>query len=196
MPNKKTRALTKEQYELIIDGIRQGFEYQDKDKTVQFKPNNRMGAILALQANLGLRIGDILKLTLNDFIKDGNRYRLDMIEEKTSKPRVFTVPNDIYNHIKIYCLEGNIKPTAKIFPITERALQKNLKIICNYLHIDGVSTHSFRKFYATSIYLDNDYDVALIQQLLQHSSIAITQKYLGISSKKVEEAIQRHSCWR
>lgn len=196
LPNKKTVALNKEQYELIIDTIRQGFIYQCKGKNVQFKPNNRMASVLAVQANLGLRIGDILKLKFNDIIKDGNRYRLDIIEEKTGKNREFTVTNEIYNYLKMYCLENNIKPTATIFPITERSLQKNLKILSEYLGIENISTHSFRKFYATSIYLDNGYNVALVRELLQHSTLAITQKYIGVSSKLVEEAIQNHSCLR
>lgn len=58
--------------------------------------------------------------------------------------------------------------------------------------MSGVSTHSFRKFFATQIYINNDYNVRLVQELLQHSSIAITQKYLGISSKQLENAIQNN----
>ncbi|SCY53118.1 Phage integrase family protein, partial [Lachnospiraceae bacterium XPB1003] len=45
---------------------------------------------------------------------------------------------------------------------------------------------------ATEIYKDNGYDIALVQQLLQHSSIAITQRYIGISSQMQEKALQNH----
>ena len=44
----------------------------------------------------------------------------------------------------------------------------------------------------TEIYKDNGYDIALVQQLLQHSSIAITQRYIGISSQMQEKALQNH----
>ena len=35
----------------------------------------------------------------------------------------------------------------------------------------------------------SDYDVVLVQRLLQHSSPNVTQKYIGIGSKKLENAL-------
>lgn len=55
-----------------------------------------------------------------------------------------------------------------------------------------ISTHSFRKYYATEIYKNSHYNIALVQQLLQHSSAAVTQRYIGIQPREVEEAIERH----
>ena len=37
------------------------------------------------------------------------------------------------------------------------------------------------------------YDIALVQRLLQHSSAATTQRYIGIEPQKIEEAIQGHA---
>lgn len=190
MANKKTIALTTEQYKLIIETLRSNFSYNDK----QFRANNRIATALVIQANLGLRIGDVLQLKLNDIIKDGNRYRLEIIEDKTEKSRTFTVPIEIYNYIKMYCLENNIKTTAKIFDISERAIQKQLKIVCDYLNIEGISTHSFRKYFATQIYINSNYNIALVKELLQHSTIAITQKYIGINSREIELALNNHIC--
>lgn len=188
MANKKTIALTTEQYELIIKTMKEGFMLDGKI----FRSNNRIATCLVLEANLGLRIGDILSLKLNDIIKDGNRYRLNIVEDKTNKERVFTVPNEIYNYIKMYCLENGIKPTQTIFDLTERAIQKQLKLVCDYLKIDGISTHSFRKYFATQIYIDNNYNIALVKKLLQHSNTSITQKYIGISTQEVENALNNH----
>lgn len=78
--NKKTVALTEEQYKLIITTIRQGFICSDGHIV---KPNNRVATALSLEANLGLRISDILHLRLSDIIRDGDRYRLNIIEQKT-----------------------------------------------------------------------------------------------------------------
>lgn len=186
MANKKTIALTTEQYNEIIDTMKTGF--------TGFRSNNRIATALVLEANLGLRISDILHLTLNDIIKDGNRYRLDITEQKTGKKRMFTVPTEIYQYIKIYCLENGIQSHEQIFPITERAVQKQLKIVCDYLGYDNISTHSFRKMFASQIYQNNDYNIILVQQLLQHSTPAVTQKYIGISSKDIETALSNHIC--
>ena len=187
--NKKTRALTTEEYKLIISTIRQGYTSIEGRRV---KGNNRLATLLVIQSNLGLRISDILKLRLSDIVRDGERYRLNIVEQKTSKERTFTVPNEIYNYIKIYTLENNIKSNATIFPISERAIQKQLKIVSEYLNLDNISTHSFRKYFATQIYINNNYNIALVKELLQHSSVAITQKYIGINSEEIEEALEKH----
>lgn len=186
MPNKRTKALTEEQYNEIIDTMKTGF--------TGCRPNNRIATALVLEANLGIRISDILNLKLNDIVRDGDRYRLDITEIKTGKKRVFTVPLDIYSYIQTYCIDNGIKPDERIFPITERAVQKQLKIVCDWLDYTDISTHSFRKFFATEIYKDNDYNIILVQKLLQHSTPAVTQKYIGLSSKEIETALSKHIC--
>ena len=187
--NKKTVALTAEQYEQIIKTMISGFT--DVDHNI-VKHNKRIATALTLEANLGMRIGDILKLRLSDIVRDGDRYRLDIIEQKTGKKREFTVPLEIYVYIQNYALENNIKATAKLFDISERAVNKNLQRECVYLGFSGIGSHSFRKFFATSIYNNNKHDINLVRVLLQHSSIAVTQRYIGIQSEAIEEALQNH----
>lgn len=180
----KTVALVTDQYLDIIRTMKQGFS--------GCRPNERVATALMLEANLGIRISDILKLKLSDIVRDGTRYHLAIVERKTGKERVFTVPLALYQFIRCYCVDHDISPDEIIFPITERAVQKQLKLVCDYLGYGNISTHSFRKYYATEIYKNNDYNIALVQQLLQHSSPAITQRYIGIEQKLVEEAIEKH----
>lgn len=183
--NKKTTALTTEQYMEIITTLKEGF--------CGYRPNERIATALVLEANLGLRISDILRLHFADIVRDGDRYRLDIVEQKTGKHRVFTVPLVIQQYIENYCLRNGIKPTDLIFPITERAVQKQIKLVCDYLGYDGISTHSFRKWYATEIYKNNGYDITLVQRLLQHSSAAVTQRYIGLEPRRIERAIEGHA---
>lgn len=190
--NKKTLALTDDTFKLIISTMREGFFYLVDGIEKEFKPNNRVAMALILEANLGLRIGDVLNLKLIDIVRDGNRYRLDIIEQKTGKKREFTIPIEIYSYIQEYAYNNNIKPTARLFDITDRAVQKQLKIVCDYLNIEGVSTHSFRKYFATNLYINNNYNIQLVRQILQHSSTAITQKYIGIQQKDIEIALQNN----
>lgn len=182
--NKRTKALTTEQYKEIIQTMKEGF--------CGCRPNERIATALVLEGNLGLRISDIVKLRLCDIVRDGDRYRLEITEQKTGKKRVFTVPLVIQQYVENYCLRNGIKQTELIFPITERAIQKQLAIVCDYLGYEGISTHSFRKWYATEIYKNNGYDIALVQRLLQHSSAAVTQRYIGIEPQRIEKAIEGH----
>lgn len=183
--NKKTKALTTEQYKEIIQTMREGF--------CGCRPNERIATALVLEGNLGLRISDILKLRLCDVVRDGDRFRLEVVEQKTGKRRVFTVPMVIQQYMENYCLRNGIRRNDLMFPITERAVQKQLHIVCDYLGYEGISTHSFRKWYATEIYNANGFDIALVQRLLQHSSAATTQRYIGIEPQKIEQAIQNHA---
>ena len=184
--NKKTVALTTEQYKAIITTMKEGSGF--------FRPNERVATALVLEGNLGLRISDIVKLRLCDIVNDGGRFRLSIVEQKTgNKQRVFTVPLVIQQYIENYCLRNGIKRTDLIFPITTREVQKVLARVCDYLGYEGVSTHSFRKWYATEIYKKNGYDIALVQRLLQHSSAAVTQRYIGIEPERIEQAIEGHT---
>ena len=182
--NKCTVALTTDQYKEIISTMKKGFTGS--------RPNDPIATALMLEANLGLRISDILRLRLSDIVKDGERYRLAITEQKTGKARTFTVPLALYEFIRCYCLDHAIPPEHRIFPLTERTVQRHLQQVCDYLGYAGIGTHSFRKYYATEIYKNNGYNIALVQQLLQHSSTAVTQRYIGIQQQEVEKAIENH----
>ena len=182
--NKCTVTLTTDQYKEIISTMKKGFTGS--------RPNDPIATALMLEANLGLRISDILRLRLSDIVKDGERYRLAITEQKTGKARTFTVPLALYQFIRCYCLDHAIPPEHRIFPLTERTVQRHLQQVCDYLGYAGIGTHSFRKYYATEIYKNNGYNIALVQQLLQHSSTAVTQRYIGIQQQEVEKAIENH----
>ncbi len=188
--NKRTRAIDEDTYKLIITTMKNGFVHEG----VQYKPNERIATVLVLEYNLGLRVGDILQLKVDSFVKDGSRYRLDMYEQKTGKYRNFTVPNEVYQFVRDYAYAHGISSSARLFPITERAVLKHLKAVCSYLALNGVGSHSFRKGFATNVYVNNHYNIELVRSLLQHSSVNVTQRYIGIGSKELEEAIQKNVC--
>ena len=110
--NKKTKALTTEQYKEIIQTMREGF--------CGCRPNERIATALVLEGNLGLRISDILNLRLADIVRDGDRYRLEITEQKTQKKRIFTVPLIIQQYIENYCLRNGIGKNEKIYPCQNR----------------------------------------------------------------------------
>ena len=51
---------------------------------------------------------------------------------------------------------------------------------------------NFRKYFATQIYINNNYNVALVRELLQHSDLKTTQKYINIGTATIEKALNNH----
>lgn len=186
MANKKCVALTDEEYEECIQLLRSGFSFEGTN----IKPNERIATICIVQCCLGLRLGDVLKLRLTSFIKDGNRYRLDIKEQKTGKSRTFTVPAEVHSFIMNYAIERGISKDAKLFDLSARQVQRHLRLVFKKMHIAGrCSTHSFRKRFTTKAYEESGYNLELCRVLLQHSSLQVTQRYLSVSNQQIEEVL-------
>ena len=185
--NKKSVALTKSEYEKAVRLLREGFNFNG----VVHKPNNQIATIVVLEATLGLRVGDILKLKLDSFVRDGNRYRLNIIEEKTKKARVFTVPDVVYTFIQDYAISIGASRDKKLFNITERQIDRFLLFVFGAMDLDtkNYSSHAFRKYFSMSVYENNNYNIELVRVLLQHSSIEITKRYLNVTTKEIESAL-------
>ncbi len=62
----------------------------------------------------------------------------------------------------------------------------------DFLALEGVATHSFRKGYATNIYVNNNYNIKLVRILLQHSGVVVSQRYIGRGSKQLENALAKN----
>jgi integrase len=176
-----TRPLELNEYKNVIELFLNGFE--NKDGTI-FRPNKQIALALQLQASLGLRIGDVLSLRVNNF-RNG---KLEIREDKTEKLQYRDINRNVFDYIKDYAIDNGLSQTDKLFKIKVRAVQKQLKLITDYLGLNNISTHSFRKLYATTIYENNNHNLELVKELLNHTSIATTQRYIRVSQQAINEA--------
>ena len=184
----RTRALTLEEAVKILELIKNGFKYIENGKNKIFRPKENLYYILLFQINTGLRIGDILSLKRKD-ISTG---RIDIIEKKTKKALSRPYPENTYNFINKFCEENRVKYNDLVFGgINIRTVQKNLKTASLKLGLRDISTHSFRKTFATLKYKESNNNIELIRRLLNHSSTTVTQRYLGISDPDLEKISNR-----
>ena len=72
MANIKTRAVTRSELMQITDALKNGFIMPDGTRV---RSNDRISSALILMANLGVRVGDLLKLRLCDVIQEGGPKR-------------------------------------------------------------------------------------------------------------------------
>jgi len=82
-----------------------------------------------------------------------------------------------------------VNKTDLIFQITERIVQKQLKIVCDDRDYEGVSTHRFRKRDVTGSDNANSFDIALVQRRLQHSSASAAQRYIDIEPRRANKTM-------
>lgn len=189
MANKKTRPVSIQEFEMIIQTIDTGFI---SDTGERVKPNPRVSAALIFEANTGLRVNDAIKIRLCDIRTENGKYKLKVKEQKTQKIRNILINSELYIYLQNYCLALGIQPTAKLFDLTARQIQKILQKCCKYLNLNDIGTHSMRKMYASQLFYQNNCNALLIQKILGHSSIAITQRYLGLEEGEIQKATENY----
>lgn len=166
----------------IIKALRQGYTHNG----ITHRSNYQIATIMLLQANLGCRIGDIVNLTMENIVYDGEAWRLDMIEQKTGKLRRYIVPTPVKTIIDDWCRMKCITK-GRLFKCGEQAVWKQLRAVTSYLKMKNVSAHSFRKAACYRVYCDSGKDIALTAQYMNHASSATTLLYLKRSSKQMDE---------
>ena len=192
---RAARPLEYDEYMTIITLCQKGFTYKDEYGVKHiFRPNKQLAMTFMLQANLGLRISDVLKLKPSTFKND----KLEVIEKKTGKLQYRTINRNLKELIYEYALENNIKSNDYLIQVKVRAIQKQLSIIANYLNLTNISSHSFRKLFGVTVYNQTNGNIELLKELFNHSNISTTQRYIKVSQKQIDEissSIDFTSAW-
>jgi len=133
-------------------------------------------AIISLMVDLGLRAGEVLALTINDIHSDhlivsgkGNRERL--------LPLTGPVKDVLDRWLQVRGGRGeHLFPSEQGPCLTDSGLRQLVERVGLKAGIQGVHPHLLRHTYAT-LSLENGADMAGIQRILGHSSIAVTEKF-------------------
>ena len=159
--------------------------------------NYKMSLLIALGCFTGLRISDILALRWEQIL---STEEFTIIEKKTGKKRVLRLNSQLQQHIQ-ECYE-QIQPIGMKAPIlvsqkgtvfTIQRINVILKEIKRKyrLKIKNFSCHSLRKTFGRQVYNMNseNSELALVKlmELFNHSSLAITKRYLGLRQEEILE---------
>lgn len=151
-----------------------------------------------LMTALGRRVGDTCNLKWSDiYKKDGNyRERLTQLKEEKTGKKVAPILNALAK-MKIEELISitEVAPlehyTGKIVNTKPSAFRKMLKRAVEEVGLSySISTHSFRKYYANTIYKLHPQDadnLMIVQSILGHSDAETTKIYIGEIDRKIDK---------
>lgn len=164
-----------------------------------FKTNQQYNHwfVACMMVSLGRRVGDTVALKWSDFYtKNGEvRERLTQLkEEKTGKKLGVRINALAKSYLEEYQKLTNANPAEKysqtIINNTSAAFRKALKIAVSSVGLTyPLSTHSFRKYYANTIYKLHPQDVdklSIVQAILGHSSPETTKIYINEIDRKID----------
>lgn len=140
----------------------------------------------------GLRISDILPLRL----KDVSGTYIELTEKKTKKYRKIIINKRLRSYFDHYLSEYDwlgpddflFKSQMGNFPISEVQAWRIMKKIAKQMGLDSIGTHTMRKSFGYHLY-QRTKDIALVQEILNHSSSRITMIYIGLVQENIDRAI-------
>lgn len=159
--------------------------------------NYRISLLIGCGCFFGLRISDLKTLRWEQLL-DGNSFEL--LEKKTGKRRIVRINPGFQKHIKdCYKRLGSPEKDEPVFLSREHKVYSTQRINVIFkevkkrygIKINHFSTHSLRKTFGRKVVdsAGNDSEMALIKlsEIFNHSSPAITRRYLGLRQEEIGE---------
>jgi integrase len=159
-------------------------------KIIKTDKNYKLGFLIVFGINTGLRISDILKLKVEHLQNDS----ITLMESKTNKKRIIKLNDNVKKGFSLLKernpnIEGFIFLSNQNTVFSKQYVNRKLKEIFGS-KVLSVSTHSLRKTFGRQVWTNNnETDKALLylSELFNHSSPAITKRYLGIRQEELDD---------
>ncbi len=140
----------------------------------------------------GLRISDILKLRVRDV--RGRNY-VAMREKKTGKERSFPINDALKKEIGKYVYAR--KDYEYMFksrkgwnrPLTRQQAYNIIREAGEAFGVERLGTHTMRKTFGYHMYQQTK-DAVTIQKILNHASVEITLRYIGVTQDTMDIAMK------
>jgi len=177
----------------LVEAIKNKADIEAVEKYLE-KQCKRNRLIFVFGCNTGLRVSDILGLNIEDV---QNKSYIEIKEKKTGKYKRFPLNKKLKELITDF-LEterdntysfSNIEPLfigKKHCRLDRSQVYRFLNEACKTTGLKiNVGTHTMRKTFGYHHYKQFN-DVALLQKILNHSSPAITLRYIGIEQDEID----------
>jgi integrase len=168
-------------------------------KTVLKQRSIRDYLMFIVGCNTGLRISDILKLKVDEFVNSDMKTAkksLLITEKKTGKQRQIAVNGTVQKAIKLFITHYSPSFDEFLFAsrkgsnraISTTQAYRILNSAASACKIDiNFGTHTLRKTWGYWTYTKTGNNLGLVMNMLGHSSPAMTLLYIGITQSQKDE---------
>lgn len=177
--------------DITVEPIRKIKDIKAVSKLLESNPRNYLLWIMGI--NNGLRASDLVRLKFSQVhgLKVGHAVKI--IETKTDKENVLVINKSVYKALQHYIDKVKPNPDDYLFPsrkgnshITSHTVGKMVRSWASSINLEGkYGSHTLRKTWGYHQRANHGSSYELICKRYNHSSPAITMRYLGIEDKEV-----------
>ncbi len=160
----RDRALNIDEIKLLLNACKQS-------------KNEELYYIVLVALYTGMRYSNVVNMKKSNI--SSNVYQLDGCETKSDKSQLIYLHQDLLNELNKYMQEYDNGNYVFKYHFVKRAFRTALK----KANIKNFRFHDLRRTFATTL-LYNNVNIVTISNMLGHSSLMMTQKYLANDSKK------------
>ncbi len=161
--------------------------YDEFLRLVEACNNLRDKLIIKFLFYTGVRVSELVNLKVNDILWDHGFVK---IKGKGGKERIIPIPETLLKELKQYLKSRNEK-SEYLFPISVRQVQRIIRRAKEKAKINKkITPHVLRHSLATYL-LSKGIDIRIIQEILGHSSLSVTQIYTHVVPKQLKEVYEK-----
>ena len=149
------------------------------------------------------RIGEVLSIRVRNLVPATGMVILERQTTKTKTTREVYLPPELMNALIRRAnglqLKGNdflffnqspTKSTQFTRPLSSQSFDKELRRVCDWNGLSGISSHSFRRTQLTELYRDG-WSLREIQHISGHRSLQSLQEYLDVDKEEVVDKFRQ-----
>jgi integrase len=183
-----------------VQPIRDKQQLEDMGWALKRHCSQRDYILFLLGCETGLRVGDLLKIKTKEILalKRKKDKTLRVQEGKTKKIRDIYIANcfeEVYEYASQLDNEWLFPSRKGNKAISPTQAYRQLNKAADFAGIEHVGNHTLRKTFGYWFYKATK-DVAMLQEILNHSHPQITLRYIGITEEEKNNVLKHFSVFR
>lgn len=186
----------------FVEPIRDRKKIEAMKKFLSDSPRDYLLFVIGI--NTAFRVSDLLTLKYSDVMDSKGRLleHFTLKETKTGKNNKVAMSKGVQKALKEYIdnnYEGNMNEylfksrkhdkEGNSQPINRKSAWRIIQQTAEQLGLKNIGSHSLRKTFAYHQYQMGT-DIVLLQDMLNHSSPAVTLRYIGITQDQKDRAVK------